>query len=161
MAANYTNDNWFSRYLYYGLIFVLSLITLFFLPMLGSEAGLDFDIPNTPIGWVVWSVSNLTAAILNVLMFHCFIKQGKQNILDHPSYLEANNLLLIHRIMDIVLPRSPKTWHSQQYRRKGIMLFLFTILGTISFGQAILTFNLVKFLSQAIVLLTGLIFGFM
>lgn len=161
MAANYTNDNWFSRYLYYGLIFVLSLITLFFLPMLGSEAGLDFDIPNTPIGWVVWSVSNLTAAILNVLMFHCFIKQGKQNILEHPSYLEANNLLLINRIMDIVLPRSPKTWHSQQYRRKGIMLFLFTILGTISFGQAILTFNLVKFLSQAIVLLTGLIFGFM
>lgn len=152
---------WCNRYLYYALIFVLSLITLFALPMLGSEVGLAFDLPTTIAGWIVWTISNIAAAILNVLMFHSFIKQGKLNILDHPNYIAANELLRINNIGKVEVPLSPKQWHGKQYRNKGISLFIFTLLGTVAFGQAILTFNTVKFISQIIVLLCGLVFGFM
>lgn len=150
-----------NRYLYYALIFVLSLVCLFFLPMLGSEAGLEFDLPTTAIGWVVWSVSNLCSAGLNTLMFHFFIKQGKVNIKNDPAYIGANQLLQRNELRQVEKPLSPREWHAKQYRNKGISLFLFTVLGTISFGQALLVFNLVKFLSQAITLLIGLVFGFM
>lgn len=150
-----------NRYLYYALIFVLSLVCLFFLPMLGSTAGLAFDIPTTAIGWVVWVVSNLCSAGLNTLMFHFFIKQGKVNIKNDPAYIGANQLLQKNELRQVEKPLSPREWHAKQYRNKGISLFLFTVLGTISFGQALLVFNFVKFLSQAITLLIGLVFGFM
>lgn len=150
-----------NRYLYYALIFILSLVCLFFLPMLGSEAGLEFDLPTTVIGWVVWSVSNLCSAGLNTLMFHFFIKQGKVNIKNDPAYIGANQLLQKNDLRQVEKPLSPREWHAKQYRNKGISLFLFTVLGTISFGQALLVFNFVKFLSQAITLLIGLVFGFM
>lgn len=161
MGTENNFHSWMNKYLYYALIFLLSLITLFALPMLGSEVGLGFNLPSTAAGWVVWIISNIAASILNVLMFHAFIKQGKLNILLHPNYLAANELLRINNIGKVELPLSPKQWHSRQYRNKGITLFVFTLLGTVAFGQAILTFNLVKFISQVIVLLCGLVFGFM
>lgn len=149
------------RYLYYALIFILSLVCLFFLPMVGFSAGLTWVLPNTTIGWIVWVVSNLCSAFLNVLLFHFFIKQGKLNIKDDPAYKNANELLYKNEIRKTERPLSPREWHSKQYRNKGITLFLFTVLGTISFGQAILVFDLVKFLSQLITLIIGLVFGFM
>lgn len=145
--GNSCNRSWFNRYVYYGVIFILSLVTLFVIPMLGSEAGLGFNLPNTVVGWIVWTVSNVTAAILNVLMFHSFIKQGKLNILDDPNYLAANELLRLNNIGSVELPHSPKEWHRIQYRNKGISLFIFTVLGTISFGHAILMFDLIRFFS--------------
>ena len=150
-----------NRYLYYALIFVLSLVCLFFLPMVGTELGMAFLLPNTTIGWIVWVVSNLCAATLNVLMFHFFIKQGKLNIKNDPNYVAANQLLQANDLRQVEKPLSPREWHGRQYRNKGISLFIFTVLGTISFGQAILVFNLVKFLSQLITLVIGLVFGFM
>lgn len=150
-----------NRYLYYALIFTLSTVCLFFLPMVGSTAGLTFNLPTTAVGWIVWSVSNICSATFNTLLFHFFIKQGKLNIRDDPAYLSANDLLQKNELRKVETPLSPKEWHSRQYRNKGITLFIFTALGTISFGQAILLFDLVKFLSQLITLLIGLIFGFM
>lgn len=156
-----TGEFKWNKYLYYGLIFVLSMITLFAVPMLGSEAGLAWNIPNTVVGWVVWIISNIAASVLNVLMFHSFIKQGKVNILEDPAYIEACNLLQSNKIAEADVPLSPKEWHAKQYKSKGISLFISTLLGTIGLGQAILTFDGAKFLSQVIVLLMGLVFGVM
>ena len=156
-----TPRDFMGRYLYYALIFVLSIVCLFFLPMVGFSAGLAWVLPNTTIGWIIWIVSNLCSAILNVLLFHFFIKQGKLNIKDNPQYKAANELLYKNEIRKVDRPLSPREWHAKQYRNKGISLFLFTVLGTISFGQAILVFDFVKFLSQLITLVIGLIFGFM
>lgn len=150
---------WWNQYMYYGLICLISLITLFLVPMLGSEAGLEWQVPNTPVGWIVWIISNICTSILNVLLFHGFIKQAKVNILDDPNYLEAVRLLQVHEIETVSLPLSPKVWHSKQYRNKGLWLFIGTLAGTIGLSQAILQFDGVKFLSQVITLAIGLIFG--
>lgn len=150
-----------NKYFWYGIVFILSLITLFAIPMLGSEAGLDWNIPNTPVGWVVWIVGNVAASILNVLMFHSFTKQGKVNILEDPRYLEAEQLIQDNKIEPDRIPEAPEKLISRTYRTKGISIFVFTLLGTIGLGQAILTFDGVKFLSQVIVLGTGLVAGVM
>lgn len=150
---------WWNQYMYYGLIGLISLITLFMVPMLGSEAGLQWDIPNTTVGWIVWIISNLVSATLNVLLFHGFIKQAKVNVQDDPNYLEARRLLNENKIEEVELPLDPKHWHSKQYRKKGVTLFVFTLLGTVGLSQAILQFDGIKFLTQCITLLIGLIFG--
>lgn len=36
--------------IYYIIIFLISLLTLVFLPMVGSQVGLGFNLPNTPAG---------------------------------------------------------------------------------------------------------------
>lgn len=38
------------KYLYYGLVGVISLVVLVFIPMIGSEAGIEFNLPTTPAG---------------------------------------------------------------------------------------------------------------
>lgn len=156
-----SSRDFINKYLYYALIFVLSLVCLFFLPMLGTEMGMEFILPNTVIGWVIFIVSNLCSATLNVLMFHFFIKQGKVNIKHDTAYIAANELLQEIEPQYVEKALSPREWHKKQYRNKGISIFVFTVIGTISFGQAILVFDLVKFLSQAITLIFGLVFGFM
>lgn len=152
--------SFFNKYFWYGLVFIFSIITLFLVPMLGTEMNLAFVLPNTWAGWVIWIVTNLTASILNVLIFHSFIKQGKVNILEHPDYLQAQALLKQYDIGKIEHPRSPQQWLYEQYRNKATSLFVFTLLGTISFGNAILAFNIVKFVAQVLTLLIGLGFGF-
>lgn len=149
--------------MYYGIIVVISLLTLFLVPMLGSELGLKWVLPNTVAGWVVYVVSNIISTVLNLLMFHSFVKQGKVNIIEEKKYLEAKNILqkLTEDDSDSKqTPLSPAQWHSKEYRTKAISLAVFTLLGTVGFANAILTFDVVKFIAQVICLVSGLVFGF-
>ena len=88
------------QWMYYFVIAIVSLIALFFLPMIGSEAGLGWNIPNTFIGWVVWVSVKLIVAVLNVLIFHCFMMQSKINIKDNEKYQEAIKILQENKIKE-------------------------------------------------------------
>lgn len=155
------SESKWTQYMYYVIIGVLSLIMLVFMPMLGTEIGLQWDIPDTKVGWVVWIISKLCSASFNVMIFHCFNKQGKQNIRDNDKYKKAQEILIGAKGKLIADPRSPKQYASDIYTKKGLTIFLTTILGTIGLGQAILTFNPLEFIVQAISLVIGLIFGFL
>lgn len=148
-----------TQYLYYAIIALISIVMLFFLPMLGSEIGLQFEFPDTAAGWIVWSTVNLCSAAINVLMFHSFIKQAKVNVQSDKNYLEALRIL---EEVDVQLTdeaRAPHEWLGLQYKKKGITIFIFTLLGTISLGSSALMFDLTKFLVQLFSLLSGLVFG--
>ena len=149
----------FNLYMWYAIIFVLSMVSLFILPMMGAEVGLSLELPNTVAGWIVWTVSSMTSSALNVLMYHAFIKQGKLNIKDDHSYIAANKLLLENNFAQTERARSPHEYHRSLYRSKGTSIFFFTLLGTISFSHAILTFDPVKFIAQLLTLLMGLVCG--
>ena len=155
------SESKWTQYMYYVIIGVLSLIMLVFMPMLGTEIGLQWDIPDTKVGWFVWIISKLCSASFNVMIFHCFNKQGKQNIRDNQKYRQAQDILIGANGKLIADPRSPKQYASDIYTKKGLTIFLTTILGTIGLGQAILTFNPLEFIVQAISLVIGLIFGFL
>ena len=154
-----SRTSFFQQYTHYLIIGIISIIILFVFPMIGTEIGMAFVFPNTFTGWLIFIVTNICSALSNMLIFNSFIQQGKINIRNNPSYLAANELLRAHKIGKFSRPLSPQEWHAREYRHKGISLFLFSILGTIAFGQAILVFDLVKFISQALTLIFGLIFG--
>lgn len=150
-------DN-FKQYMYYFLIGFISLVVLCFLPMIGSEVGLEWNIPNTTVGWIVWIAMRLIIATVNVLIFYSFMEQAKINVKKDPKYQEAKDLLSKVKVKKYV-PRSPQKWNGQQYGRKGVMIFITSTLATIALSQAILKFDWVSMLTYLFTIIMGLILG--
>lgn len=146
------------QWMYYFIIGIVSLIALCFLPMIGSSAGLGWNIPNTVVGWIVWVTVKLIVAVLNVLIFHCFMMQAKINIKDNAKYLEAIEILRLNEFDDFV-PRGPVEWNREQYGHKGATIFVTTALSTIALTQAMLTFDWMAMLTYLFTIIMGLIFG--
>ena len=146
------------QWLYYLLIGVISLVSLVFLPMVGSEVGMDWNLPTTPSGWVVWVITKLIVSILNVLLFHCFMEQAKLNVKENPRYKEAFNKL--YKVAGkIYKPRSPKKFNKQEYSTKALTIFIFTALSTVALTQAILSFDYMSLLSYLFTIILGVVFG--
>lgn len=146
------------QWTYYIIIGIVSLIALVFLPMLGSTVGLNWALPNTTVGWVVWIATKLIIAILNVLIFHCFMEQAKVNVADDPNFKEANEILVKIDLKEDK-PLSPKQWNAQQYGKKGVGIFTSTALSTLALTQAILSFDWVSFLTYLFTIAMGLVWG--
>ncbi len=146
------------QYLYYFIIGIISLISLLFLPMLGTSVGLAWNIPDTVVGWIVWIVTKLIVAIINILIFHCFMCQAKINIKDNENYKKARDILIHEKVKEI-LPKSPHRWNIEQYGKKGITIFLASALSTVALTQALLTFDWVSMLTYLFTIIMGLIFG--
>lgn len=144
---------------YYILIGVISLVALFFLPMLGSEAGLAWKLPTTFAGWVVYIVSKLLVATLNVLIFHCFILQAKTNVNNDERYIEACTILEKASLDKADKARSPAAYFKEVYGKKGMSIFFTSIVSAVGLTQAVLTFDWISMLTYFFTILMGLIFG--
>ena len=146
------------KYLYYGLVGVISFIILVFLPMLGSKTDIGFVFPNTASGWCIYVLTKILVSVMNVLIFYCFMEQAKVNVKEDPKYKEANQIL--ERVYDKkYLPRSPKKWNAQQYGTKAVSIFLSTLMSAFILTNAILTYDWVTALTYIFTLVFGLIFG--
>ena len=146
------------QYLYYFVIGIISLISLCFLPMLGTSVGLAWNIPDTVVGWIVWVVTKLIVAVINILIFHCFMCQAKVNIKDNENYKKAKSILISQKVKE-VQPKSPHKWNLEQYSKKGVTIFIASALSTVALTQALLTFDWVSMLTYLFTIIMGLIFG--
>ena len=147
-----------SNNIYYGLIFLLSLIVMVIAPMFGSVAGFKFTFPDTPEGWVVFVISKLAVACLNVLLFHCFIRQAKKNVRNDPHFLEAQEIM--GKISNkIKKPRSPGTYFREIYTKKSTTVFLTTILSTVALTDILTKYDWKLAVSYGATILTCIIFG--
>jgi hypothetical protein len=151
-------EKW-KQYQNYVIIAVVSLIALFFLPMLGTQMGLGWVLPTTFAGWVVYSISKLLVATINILIFHCFVQQGKINIATHPNFLEALTILGNIEPDAMEAPRSPQQFLSGIYGKKGVTIFITSALSAVGLTQAILTFDLVSMLTYLFTIVLGIVFG--
>lgn len=148
------------QYLYYIIIAVISFISVVFLPMVGSTIGLDWNLPNTTTGWVVWATSRIIVATINVLIFYSFMEQAKLNVKDNAHYKEANEILLRVKKKERE-PLSPTKWQARQYGKKGTTIFLSSAMSVVALGQAILSYDWISMLSMLFTIAMGLIFGIM
>lgn len=140
------------------MIAVVSLCAMFVIPCFGSTVGMEWNFPNSVVGWIVFITSKLTVAIVNILIFHGFIKQSRINIRDNPAYLEAMQIL-----NDVgrktYTPRSLAEINKKEYGHKMITIFISSMFSAFSFSQAILTFDITSLISYSITVLFGIIFG--
>ena len=147
---------------YYCLIFLLSLVVMtvapMFSPAVNSELGIAAVFPHGPIGWAIYVCTKLFVGIVNLLLFHCFVKQARINIKDNARYIEACKIYEMYHPREYS-PRGPKQYFGQLYRKKGIMIFATSILSAVVLTNAILAFDLTAFVTYCMTILMGVIFG--
>lgn len=149
--------NW-RDYQNYIIIAVLSLISVFLLPFLGSELGLAFNIPNSPAGWIVYIVTKLIIVIINILLFDQFIKQAKVNVKDNENYKAAKEILDNNK-KQLDPPRTPHQFLTKLYRNKGISLTVTSALGVFGLTSAVLTFDIASMITYIMTIGMGIVFG--
>ena len=147
------------QYQYYILIAVISLIVLFVVPLFGSGISAAWVLPTTSIGWFLFISTKLAVAALNFMILHCFILQGKTNILSNERYLAATKILLEETRDKDLIPLSPRQWHAGVYGKKGITLFITSLLSTFCFSQAVLSFDVATMLTYLGTIICGVISG--
>lgn len=150
-----TND-----YGYYILAVLVGIIGLVVFPFVGGWADLGFTFPQSNAGWIVWGITRGTVLILNILIFHAFVKQAKVNIKDNQNYLRAVQLYRQQSGYKRKL-HTLAQFNRQQYGTKLTSLTLTSAATLFSFGQAILTFEWMTFLSYLITIVMALIFGWL
>ena len=154
--------NYYSKikqYYNYCLIGLISSIALCFFPFIGTEVGMAWILPTTALGWTIYIVKNLCVAGVNMLVFHCFICQGKINIKDNEKFIEANKILEKYVAETMTQPRSPKQYLGRTYGVKGTMVMICSILAAVSLTEALLVFDPIALITYSITLLFGFITG--
>ena len=149
--------NW-REYLYYILIALISVVSLTFLPMIGSTMGVEFDFPETKWEWALFITVRACASIVNVLIFHSFICQSKVNVKNEPKYLEAREILITTKKKN-KRPRSLAHFNAEEYGKKGTSLLIGTFFGTLVLTEAIINFSLVNFLTYVFTTTMAIVFG--
>lgn len=144
---------------YYFLIGIISFISVAFLPMLNSEVDAGFNFPETTAAWFLWAGSRAAISLLNILIFHCFVKQGDMNTRNNQNRLEAERILMIFREEQIKLAASPKQFFAKEYSKKIPTILLSTALSLFSFGSALLSFDLTTFTTYLFTCVVALVFG--
>lgn len=152
----------FSLNFYYCLIFLLSLLVMTVAPMFTPSANTDLGIsaifPHSVIGWAIYVCTKVFVGVVNLLLFHCFVKQAKINIKDNEKYIAACKIYEMYHPREYN-PRGPKQYFGQLYRRKGIMIALASMLSAVVFTNAFLSFDATAFVTYCMTIVMGLVFG--
>ena len=146
-----------SAYRNYIIIGILSALAVFFLPMLGSTAGLAFMLPNTAAGWIVYIITKVCIVAINVMIFDQFMKRAKINVKDNEYFKWAEAILFENGDEEEALPA--QIYISKMYRSKVTTTVVFTILGVFGFTNAVLTFDWISMLSYTFTIVMALVFG--
>ena len=144
----------------YIIMALVSLMCVFFFPFLGSVINLQLQLPNTAAGWIVFIMTKLCVAAINVLIFHCFVSQGKENVKDDPRYLEATQIMQEQPKREGKI-LSPEEFLTKEYSVKGGSVFVLSVLSAFSLSQAILSFDLLMMLTYVFTILGGVIGGWL
>lgn len=144
--------------IYYVLIAIMSFIALAFLPMLGSAIDVGWGFPQSTAAWMLWVGTRLAVSLLNVLIFHCFVKQGDLNTRKNQARLDAEKKLNCLKDKEHA-PMSPSHFFRKEYGKKIPMLFLSTVLSLIAFGPAILAFDIITFTTYLTTVVMAVVFG--
>lgn len=143
---------------YYIIIFIVTLVVLIFLPMIGSEAGLKFNIPTTAAGWAIYIFIKLLVAVLNVIIFFSFMQQAKLNVKNNVKYKAGCEILGTYKDKKYI-PKSPHKWEREKYIKKGLTIFISTAASLVALANAFLTYDYMSLLTYIMVIVMGVVFG--
>ena len=150
------------KYIYYALIVLLTLVGIVFLPLIGLDQNgeINFNFPASVMGWIIWAVSKGAICVVNCLIFHFFVLQGKDNIRDDIRYIDGLKKLNKYKEKHKKIA-SPFRLERDAYLRKGGIVLLTTALSLLALPSLVLQFNIINFLSVLFSMIIALAFGVM
>lgn len=144
-------------YINYLIVGATSLVMVCLLPMFGSEIGLGWETPTTAAGWLLFGVTKGSAAVCNMTIFHCFVRQGVYNVRDNARYKEA--CAILDKLTRETKPRSPAKYYARTYGFKGTGIFVFSAASVIGLTNALLTYDLIAAVAYIVTVVFGVVFG--
>lgn len=125
------------QWVFYILIFALSLVVLIVFPMMGvGNEKPYFNFPTTVAGWIEFISVRVGVATINVFIYICFIQQGKLNVCNCENYIEANKILNKMKIKELK-PMSPTRFTARQYGSKSLSIVLGSAIALVAFPPII------------------------
>lgn len=143
-------------------VVVLSLISMFLVPLLGSYATGKALMPSNTIGWIIYFTSAVAVSLCCLMIYLALHNQGKLNVKDEQEYIDAKELHLKNfKRMNgkEIIPVDPFKWEKQEKIKKGIFQTLGIFFGLLGFGLAVLVWNNSQFISSCISIVMALSFG--
>ena len=125
------------QWIYYLIVFGLSMCIMIVFPMLGvGNDAPSLNLPSTTAGWIEYIAVRAAISTINLFIYICFVQQGKLNVVNHPNYIQANELLDKVKIKEIK-PRSPAKFKAKQYGGKSIGIFTSSAFALVAFPPII------------------------
>lgn len=146
------------QYMYYGIITMLVIVALVFLPMLDTDGNMGFTKPTSSMGWVAYIVIRCMVGVIVFMIFISFDEQGRVNILNDERYLKAYNRLYSVRNKKYI-PMSPLHYKTTTRGVKGLTLSISMIATAFIVVEVALTYNYSVLLAYGITIFMSLITG--
>lgn len=145
--------------IYYILTALLSVVSIIVFPML-DNSNLTFTdtFPTTATGWTLWIIEKFIIIVMNILILNNFVAQAKQNIREHPNYIEANKILDKYKPKGYK-PKSPHQYMSKLYLSKGGLLVVTTIASLLTIGEAVVNYNYMLLIATVVTIVFAIVFG--
>lgn len=149
----------FKQYKNYGIIAMLTIITVTVFPLIGTSIGMEPNYPNTVIGWVVWAVIKIALVVDNIFIFQAFVDQAELNVQFEPRYIEAREIVRKYRIGKY-MPMSPEE-RSKKLLSKKVVITILTSLISIALTEALLKYHLADLIAYSLSMIMAITFGIM
>ena len=146
------------QYMYYGIISMLVIVALVFLPMLDTSGALGMQTPTTKMGWVAYVIIRCLVGVITFMIFVSFDEQGKVNILNDPRYVEAYKKLYSIKDKNYI-PMSPRTFKIRTRGVKGITLSISMIITAFIVVEVMLTYNYNVLIAYGLTIFMSIISG--
>ena len=144
--------------IYYFIIGVLSLGVLIVFPFLRSDIAAGWGLPTTSAGWFLFWFEKISVTGINLAIFASFKNQGKLNIIEHPKYKEAQEMMNKVKCK-AYKPLSPVKYQLKSYGKKGTTLIITTLASLVAITNMILRFDYLALISYAVTIVTAIVFG--
>lgn len=147
----------FKNYKNYGIIIVLTLVTVTLFPLLGTQVGMEANYPTTVVGWIVWSVTKIALCVDNIFIFQAFVDQAELNVQYETRYIEAREIVRKYRIGKY-RPMSPEERRKKMFSKK-VIITVITSLISVALTEAILKYNFADLIAYTISMIMAVVFG--
>lgn len=144
--------------IYYFIIGVLSLGVLIVFPFLRSDLEAGWGFPTTSAGWFLFWFEKISVTGINLAIFASFKNQGKLNIIEHPKFKEAQEMMNKVKCK-AYKPLSPAKYQLKSYGKKGTTLIITTLASLVAITNMILRFDYLALISYAVTIITAIVFG--
>lgn len=143
-------------------VVILSIISMFLVPLIGSYATGTTQFPQTIPAWILYFTCAIAVSICSLMIYLALHNQGKLNVKDEDEYIKAKELHLknFERMNGKeIVPIDPFKWEKKQKTMKGIFQTLGIFFGLLGFGLGALCWNNSQFISSTFSIILAIGFG--